>query len=206
MIARVLLGLSAGVFTPTANAVAVQMVPPEMRGPRRRHRDRRHDRCGRHRRAAWHPHRRRHVLARAVRGGRRGQPRCFPRPPVRPAAQPAGHGGVAPPAPCRRRRAARPSGAAGHAVLGVVDVRRVHLHCTVPQPAGHHRLGSERRLLPVRHSRPRLATHTAASWSTASGRCARWPPRCRPWSWPSPASALPRRSSPGRWRSSCCWR
>lgn len=32
MVARVLLGLSAGVFTPTANAVAVQLVPPEMRG------------------------------------------------------------------------------------------------------------------------------------------------------------------------------
>ena len=32
MAARVLLGLSAGVFTPTANAVAVALVPPEMRG------------------------------------------------------------------------------------------------------------------------------------------------------------------------------
>ena len=31
-LARVLLGLSAGVFTPTANAVAVAMVPPAMRG------------------------------------------------------------------------------------------------------------------------------------------------------------------------------
>ncbi len=32
MAARVLLGLSAGLFIPTANAVAVQMVPPAMRG------------------------------------------------------------------------------------------------------------------------------------------------------------------------------
>ena len=32
MAVRVLLGLSAGVFTPTANAVAVQLVPAEMRG------------------------------------------------------------------------------------------------------------------------------------------------------------------------------
>ena len=31
MLARVLMGLSAGIFTPTANAVAVRMVPPEMR-------------------------------------------------------------------------------------------------------------------------------------------------------------------------------
>ena len=32
MAARVLLGISAGLFIPTANAVAVQLVPPEMRG------------------------------------------------------------------------------------------------------------------------------------------------------------------------------
>jgi predicted MFS family arabinose efflux permease len=31
MLARILMGLSAGVFTPTANAVAVALVPPEMR-------------------------------------------------------------------------------------------------------------------------------------------------------------------------------
>ena len=31
-LARILLGLSAGVFTPTANAVAVAIVPPAMRG------------------------------------------------------------------------------------------------------------------------------------------------------------------------------
>lgn len=32
IVGRVLLGLSAGLFIPTANAVAVQLVPPEMRG------------------------------------------------------------------------------------------------------------------------------------------------------------------------------
>ncbi len=161
---RVLLGLSAGVFTPTANAVAVAMVPPAMRGraiatviggmtvavafgapigtlPR-------HAR----------------VLADAVLHRRRGVGAGCDRPSRRPAT---GSARGAPPrlaSDSRSLPSGRCSGAPRHLLLVDVGVRRVHIRRADPPERGYRRGRHQPRV-------PRLRRHFRAGQRPWRGGC-----------------------------------